>query len=335
MSTEEGVTALLPIHQISLPTPWPAVGPVHVYLIRQEPVTLIDTGLNTPESREALLAGLSGLGLAVRDIRRVLITHAHLDHVGQAAWIAADSGAEVFLHPDEIGKAESPDWWREGRDQLLAEAGVPPAARELMDFFWQMGRQMALPLERWTPLADGQRFPFENGALTAVHLPGHALGHTGFYEEASRTLIGGDHLLEKVTPNPIMEPVRPGHPDAVPHAPSRALTLGQFLGALERVSDLPVERVLPGHGPVIGDHRAVASAYAAKHEKRLSTMLERLGDGRAPWELTREIYPRVREFDLFLALSEVLAHLDLLVVRGGALFELDARGSRYVPAVRT
>ena len=310
------------------------MGPVHVYLIRQDPVTLIDTGLHTPESREALLAGLSALDLSVRDIRRVLLTHAHLDHSGQASWIAGESGAEIYLHPDEVGKAEAPDWWQEGRDQVLAEAGVPAETRELMNRFWQMGRRMALPLERWTPLADGQRFAFANGALTALHLPGHALGHTGFYDESSRTLIGGDHLLEKVTPNPIMEPVRPGHPDAVPHAPVRALTLGQFLGALERVSGLEVERVLPGHGPVISDHRAVASAYAAKHEKRLSTILERIGDGRAPWELTREVYPRVREFDLFLALSEVLAHLDLLVVRGLALFERDAGASRYLQVVR-
>lgn len=328
------MTELLPIHQISLPTPWPAVGPVHVYLIRQEPVTLIDTGLHTPESREALLGGLRDLGLSVRDIKRVLLTHAHMDHAGQAGWIRDESGAELFLHPDEAGKAEMPDWWQKSRDQVLDGAGVPAEARELMERYWKLGQRLALPMGNWTPLSEGQRFAFESGALTAVHLPGHALGHTGLYEAASRTLIGGDHLLEKVTPNPIMEPVRPDHPDAVPHDPIRALTLGQFLAALERVSDMEVERVLPGHGPVILDHRAVAGTYMAKHEKRLGSLTERLGEGRAAWDLTREIYPRVREFDLFLALSEVLAHLDLLVVRGRALFEVNGNGSMYVPATR-
>lgn len=322
---------MLPIHQISLPTPWPSVGPVHVYVVRQDPVTLIDTGLHTPESREAFLHGLRGLGLTVRDLRRVLLTHAHIDHVGQAGWIAEESGAELFLHPDEAGKAETPAWWLAGRDRVLMESGVPAETMEKMERYWQQGRMACLPLGPWTPLADGQEFAFEGGSLRAVHLPGHALGHAGFYEAASRTLLGADHLLDKVTPNPIMEPVPPGHRDAVPHDPVRALTLGQFLRALEQASALDVARVLPGHGPVIEDHRAVAAAYAAKHERRLDSLLGRLGEGRGAWDLTQEVYPRVGGFDLFLALSEVLAHLDLLVVRGRARFEPDESGSRYLP----
>jgi glyoxylase-like metal-dependent hydrolase (beta-lactamase superfamily II) len=152
---------LLPIHQISLPTPWPAVGPVHVYLIRQEPVTLIDTGLSTPESREALRRGLAELGLTVKEIKRVLLTHAHLDHFGQTAWIVSESGAEVYMHPDEAGKTETPDWWRANRDRTLEEAGVPLAICEVIDRAWQRSRRMLQPLGTWRPLADGQRFAFE------------------------------------------------------------------------------------------------------------------------------------------------------------------------------
>lgn len=321
---------MLPIHQISLPTPWPAVGPVHVYLVRQDPVTLIDTGLHTPESRAALIEGLAQLGLQVRDIKRILLTHAHLDHFGQAAWLMAESGASVYLHPDEVGKAETPAWWQEGRDRIMREAGVEAETMALIERYWRAGRKAALELPSWLPLADGEGFAFAAGELRAVHLPGHALGHTGFYEEASRRLIGGDHLLEKVTPNPVLEPVRPGHPAAVPHDPIRALTLGQFLHALEQVSALEVSEVLPGHGPVIQDHKAVAATYLAKHQRRLTMLRDRLGAGRTAWELTREIYPRVQGFDLFLALSEVLAHLDVLVVEGRAQFQQSDGLSRYL-----
>lgn len=322
---------MLPIHQITLPTPWPATGPVHVYLVRQDPITLTDTGLNTPESRAALVQGLSELGLNVRDIRRVLLTHAHIDHVGQAAWVAAESGAEVYLHPDEAGKVEVPGWWQERRDLVMTGAGVPGETQVLIERYWRASRRLALDLEAWSPLHDGDRFAFEGGQLEAVHLPGHALGHTGFYEAGSRTLIGGDHLLENVTPNPIMEPVGAGHPAAVPHDPVRALTLGQFLDGLSRASAMEIARVLPGHGPVIADHRAVISTYEGKHQRRLNSLLGRLGDGRNAWDLTREVYPKVREFDLFLALSEVLAHLDMLVVRGQAAFETGAGANRYRP----
>lgn len=302
------------------------MGPVHVYLVRQDPVTLVDTGLHTSDSRAALLDGLRAAGVELKDIRRVLLTHAHMDHYGQAGWVQEVSGAEVFMHPDEVGKAEVPEWWLDGRGQALAAAGVPDETEKLMDHYWRLGRKMAVELGQWQPLADGQKFGFASFELEAVHLPGHALGHTGFWNADHGLLIGGDHLLEGVTPNPIMEPLRPGHPAAVPHAPHRALTLGQFLSALERVAGLPVKRVMPGHGPIIMDHRAVAQTYMAKHERRLGLLAQRIAEGGTAFAITREIYPRVREFDIFLALSEVLAHLDLLVVRGQAAVEPGAGG---------
>jgi glyoxylase-like metal-dependent hydrolase (beta-lactamase superfamily II) len=319
----------LPIHQIDLPTPWPAVGPVHVYVVRQDPVTIIDTGVHTPESREALEAGLKQLGLGLGDVRRVLLTHAHLDHYGQAGLLQA-AGAEVLMHPDEVGKAETPDWWTAGRGQALTEAGVPQETQQVMEHYWQQGRKLALPLDGWQPLADGQRIEFEGGHLEAVHLPGHALGHLGFWDAEDRTLVGGDHLLMGITPNPIMEPLPPGRHGGAPHAPARALTLGLFLDALDRARNMAPARVLPGHGPVITEAGTVVSGYREKHERRLTRLAERLaGAGMTPHALCREIYPRVREWDVFLALSEVLAHLDLLVVRGRATAEPGRDGRVY------
>lgn len=318
----------LPIIQISLPTPWPSTGPVHVYLVKDDPVTLIDTGLNMPASREALLDGLKAAGIALTDIKRVLLTHAHLDHYGQARLIQEASGAPVFLSPLEEGKADSPEWWVETRDRILDECGVPQTTQQHIEEVWQKGRDLALPMPAWTPLAEGQRFEFDHGALTAVHLPGHALGHTGFFEEETGTLVGGDHLLEGITPNPVLEPLAPGQAGAVPHAPNRALTLGQFLDALAKVTEMPVKQVLPGHGPIITDHAAVAAGYMAKHQRRLDALAGRIGDGTSAFDLTRIVYPKVREFDIFLALSEVLAHLDLLVVRGQAA--VDAVGGTTI-----
>ncbi|MEW8979393.1 MAG: MBL fold metallo-hydrolase [Symbiobacterium sp.] len=324
---------MLPIHQIPLPTPFPGLGPVHVYLVRQDPVTLIDAGLRTQECREALTAGLAALGLAVSDVRRVLLTHAHVDHFGLAGWIQEQSGAEVYLHPEEQAKAEASPWWEEQLVRAMEEAGVGPDQIGMAREFWRLERKLTAPLAGWRPLADGQIFPFEGGQLEAVHLPGHALGHTGFLDRAGRTLLGGDHLLEGVTPNPIMEPVLPGHRDAVPHDPSRAMTLAQFLRSLDRVEAMDLDRVLPGHGPVITDHRAVVARYRTQHARRLDAVLGLLGPGRRPWELTGELFPRVQGFHQFLALSEVVAHLDLLVVQGRARFDRHSGFVSYRAAV--
>ena len=68
---------------ISLPTPF-YIGPVNVYLIAEDPITLIDTGPKTKEANEALHEGLRKAGFRVSDIRRIVLTHAHEDHCGLA-----------------------------------------------------------------------------------------------------------------------------------------------------------------------------------------------------------------------------------------------------------
>lgn len=319
----------LPIIPITLPTPWPSLGTVNTYLIREDPVTLIDTGLYYPESREALLQGLRAAGVELSDVRRVLLTHAHMDHCGQAGWIQEAAGATVYLHPDEAGKVQTPEWWRTGRDQSLREAGAAPEKLQKIDEVWRASQRMVAPLAEWEPIPEDGRFAFEDGELKAVHLPGHALGHTGFWDAESRSLFGGDHLIEGVIPNPMMEPLPPGHPAAAPHAPHRALALKQFLASLQRVSDLPVDRVLPGHGPVITDHVAVADFYLGKNKKRLDMLLERIQAGQTVEDVSRQLHPYVKGMNIFLALSEVLAHLDLLVARGRATIESHEGGWIY------
>src|SRR6266567_6064376 len=88
---------------ISLPTPF-YIGPVNVYLIAEDPVTLIDTGPKTKEANEALLEGLRQARIRIADIRRIVLTHAHEDHCGLARSVRDQAkDAEVFVHDWETG----------------------------------------------------------------------------------------------------------------------------------------------------------------------------------------------------------------------------------------
>ena len=69
------------------------VGPVNVYLFRQPEPVLVDAGIRSADSWEALQFGLAEHNLTVMDISRVIITHPHVDHFGQAGTIAAHSDA--------------------------------------------------------------------------------------------------------------------------------------------------------------------------------------------------------------------------------------------------
>src|SRR5215470_19713794 len=110
---------------ISLPTPF-YIGPVNVYLIAEDRLTIIDTGPKTKETIEALRAGLRKAGFLVSDLRRIVLTHAHEDHCGLARSLREEAnGAEVLVHNWETGHRMGRLEYREHR-ALLERAGVPP-----------------------------------------------------------------------------------------------------------------------------------------------------------------------------------------------------------------
>src|SRR5881392_1246442 len=88
---------------ITLPTPF-YIGPVNVYLIKDDPITLIDTGPKTKETVDVLRAGLRNAGISISDIRRIVLTHAHEDHCGLARQVRDEAkNAEILVHDWETG----------------------------------------------------------------------------------------------------------------------------------------------------------------------------------------------------------------------------------------
>src|SRR5215210_5407291 len=108
---------------ISVPTPF-YVGPVNVYLIKADPVTLIDVGPKTPEAVEALRRGLAKEGIGFADVRRIVLTHAHEDHCGLARQVRDEAkDAEVLIHDWETGHLFG-RLAREEHRKLLMRSGV-------------------------------------------------------------------------------------------------------------------------------------------------------------------------------------------------------------------
>src|SRR3954468_2492048 len=141
---------------ISLPTPF-YIGPVNVYLIAEDPLTIIDTGPKTKETIDALRAGLRQAGYLVSDLRRIVLTHAHEDHCGLARSLRDEAkNAEVFVHNWETGHRHSRLEYEEHRT-LLVRAGVPDNEIKSMRQLYDDVRQYADSLEddHWTELVDG------------------------------------------------------------------------------------------------------------------------------------------------------------------------------------
>jgi glyoxylase-like metal-dependent hydrolase (beta-lactamase superfamily II) len=308
-------TSLPHLHAVELPTPFP-VGPVTVYLACApgEPLTLVDTGPRTPETRAALEAGLQALGCAVADLARIVVTHAHVDHFGLAADLVRASGAEIWSHPwngATLGDFSSDRALRVAfYAGILRRAAVPTEMMKAVGWVTRGMQRYAGPAPLDVPLQEGDTLPLAGRHWQVLHTPGHAAGLICLYEPDSRTLLSSDHLLADISSNPVVEPPPPGQRE-------RLQSLALYRASLRRVAEMDVAQALPSHGPIVHDVAALVDRRLAFHERRLASVLEALKRGaRTTWDVTQALFPDRSPLDTFLAVSEVVGHLDVLEMEG-------------------
>jgi len=310
-----------------IPTPTPlGVGDINSYLLfpaaDERPLTLVDTGVKTAESFAALCSGLKELGADIEDIERILITHAHMDHFGQARRIRDLSGARVYASTSEAELMRfhsSPSGDR--RESVLRSFerwGVPRRLIEGESAMAELARRIQDPIEVDGTVDDGDVVAVGDLRLQVIATPGHCDGHVVFYEPTLRALFSGDHLLTDISPVPLLIfPKDESQP--------RPKSLVRFLHSLTLVERLDCDAVYPAHGDVIRDHRKLIAGYRLHHERRKLQIRRKLEQQpQTAWELAAKLFPKVYESQVFLVMSEVVGHLDVLVDEGSISIEEDA-----------
>ena len=308
---------------IAVPTPF-IVGRVNAYLCEGDPLTLIDTGPNTATSFDELERSLQSVGRSVEEIGRVILTHQHVDHIGLAAIIKRRSGAEI-VGLSGLGNLLS-DWTAASQrdDQvggaLLRANGLSEQALGAMSSVSRAYRAFGASVTVDTLLEENDVVEIAGREFTVLHRPGHSPSDTIFHNQSERLLIGADHLLKAVSSNPLIS--APLDPTA--DLSERPKPLPEYLENLGLTKALDVDLVLPGHGNPFTDHAAVIDERFRMHERRAAKLLAALSDRPlSAFELAEGLWGNIAYTQTFLALSEVVGHMDLLEV-DGAVTELPA-----------
>lgn len=301
--------------RIDLPTGM-QMGSVNAYLFKEPEPILVDTGLKSDESWEALQLGLAQEGLTVLDISRVIITHAHVDHDGQAGLIVDQSDADVWI--SEIGapwlqfteaqQARRATYYRE---HFLPATGLDETSMKMITGgLRSMGDQRA-------PIAANRihSFPID-GILQmggkpwqVIYTPGHASMQTCFYQPESGLLLSADMLLA-VTPVPVVESPPEGSTERVPGLPL-------FMDSLDLIESLDVDLVLPGHGRPFSDHRQVIRRQRERIFIRKEECRQWIEEGiTTPADLVAKMYAHRPVQYRFAGLWMLMGYLDLLEAEG-------------------
>ncbi len=327
--TPEGAleqAALAGIHRLQIPTPF-AVGRVNCYLIEDEPLTLVDTGPNSGKALDELGAQLGARGHSIDDLAMVIVTHQHIDHLGLVEIVVEHSGAAVAAIGAAAERLANFDEDAEAEDrfavELMLRNGIPEEVTAALRSVSRSFRGWGSHVEVTRPLEDGEALPFRDRTLRALHRPGHSPSDTVFWDERRRILIAADHLLARISSNPLISRPLDGSTE-------RPQALVTYIESLRRTRELPVEIVLTGHGDPVVDHVALIDDRLAKHERRKEKIHKLIAERpRTGYELAQAIWGNVAVTQAFLTLSEVIGHADLLVNEGRVREADDGKVIRY------
>jgi glyoxylase-like metal-dependent hydrolase (beta-lactamase superfamily II) len=306
----------LGILRIPVPIPFrQAGGPVNVYAIEEAGggFALFDAGLGSAEAESALEAGLRAAGRRFSEMTRVILSHGHVDHYGGARTALEKAGhpVSVFAHPADIPKvSEAGPRWKDlapAYGAFFLGHGVPAEVLAILASESAGGFNLARRLAEVRPVAEGEMLSFRYFRAEILHMPGHTPGLLCLWDREHRIFFSDDHLLEKVSPNPLVD-LRAGE---------KWRPLVSYLESAGRMRALDVELVLPGHGPPFRDHRRVIDGLRHFYGKRQAKIRSLLAEApRTAYEVTRALFPWAKPADLFLTFSEAMANLEVLESRG-------------------
>ena len=316
---------------VRLSTPLPfRLRAINLYLLTGKSASaIVDCGYSRPDVREhweSLWRSVPG----ATPVERLIVTHFHPDHAGNAAWLCERWGLVPWMTQAEwltanLALCDRHSADRAARSAFYARHGL--SGTTLAQFAQYPGRYsdgVQLPAS-FRRLSDGQLIEAGDRDWRVIVGRGHSPEHASLYCERDGILIAGDQLLPLITTN---ISVWRDEPDADP--------LRDFFASLDRFNEQvdPDATVLPAHGPPFRGLRQRIAQIRAHHEERLERVLDRarLGPLTTADLLPVLFRPDLDAHQIGFAMGEALAHVNFLCGQGRLRSSADETHVRYAIA---
>ncbi len=302
------------IFTLVMPSPFPQVEDIRAYLIDAGGKWfMVDTGVKTPDARESLFKRMEEIGVKPEDVTTIFITHHHIDHAGNARLIAEKGGGSIYIHPAEGEKIEEekgPLLWERSKDtygEFFRKIGMPESVINFLNFFDSRFDQFIdlIPRHLIKPVHPGSEYRIGDCTIRALNFPGHTPGMINYFLVERGILFSGDHIIKTITPNALLELDEKGNT-------KKALI--SYMNSLEKTCELKIRMALSGHGDPVTDieeHVEKLFQFYERRKQRVLKALEEAGPMKL-YDLTLTVFPMVRLYDIYLAVSEVLGLIELL-----------------------
>ena len=298
------------LYRIIIPLPNSPLKDLNSYVIKADDRNLIiDTGFNRSVCFEAMEKGLRALDI---DLSRTdfMLTHMHSDHTGLVSRLAADNSKVYFSRIDSKVFNENIDW------QAMLDYALHNGF-QLEELIKAVESHPGLKyspkkIPEFTLVDDGSIIQIGNYRLKCLLTPGHTEGHLCLYEEEKQILSSGDHILYDITPH-------------IESWSYEVNSLKNYMDSLDKVRNLPVKIVLPGHRNLFTDLPGRIDELKKHHETRANEVLEVLGintmsaydiAGGMSWDIDCENWEQFPVTQKWFAVGEAIAHLRFLESEG-------------------
>jgi glyoxylase-like metal-dependent hydrolase (beta-lactamase superfamily II) len=301
------IEEILPnLYRIEIPLPNSPLKSLNSFVIKDSDRNLIiDTGWDQKECMDAMQAGLRALGV---DLRKTdfFITHLHADHLGLLSRLATETSTIYFNQPD-ADRIESNISWDDfasiARLNGFPEMELQTVSHSHPGFKYRSREQLKFHI-----LKEGHTICIGEYIFKCVETPGHTKGHMSLYEPSKKILIAGDHILNDITPSISLwfdewDPLK------------------KYLESLDKVYELDIELVLPGHRGIFRNCKERIQELKEHHQKRVDDIISILGKGtknafrvasQMSWDIVYDSWDLFPVLQKWFATGEAIAHLKYL-----------------------